>query len=303
VEIRQLRYFLAVAETRHFGRAAERLHMAQSPLSQAIRSLEADLGVRLFDRNTRRVDLTPAGEALQDEAARIIASVDAARAQVEQVAAGRLGVLRCGVTGLAVHSQVPPLVRRVAEHLPGLALEFQADLLTPDQETALLEHRIDLGILRPPLRSPELATTLLTREFLVLVVPDGHPATAAVDADGAVALAEVRDDDVVEYAAAGSVVNGAAHRACLAAGFAPRTRHAAEQTSVVLALVAGGAGVALLPGSVTALGIAGVRYLPLRDPVQVDLALAWRRDDPSRALARLLALVAGVTDPRHPTST
>src|SRR5690242_18232606 len=152
VEIRQLRYFVAVAHARHFGQAAERLQMAQSPLSQAIRQLESQVGATLFDRTTRRVDLTPAGEALLRDAERILEAVEDAQARVRYMGEGSTGLLRIGSTGLAAHRQLPQLAWICARELPGLVLRFVPDLLTPAQELALVEHRIDLGVLRLPLR-------------------------------------------------------------------------------------------------------------------------------------------------------
>ncbi|MFC5137367.1 LysR family transcriptional regulator [Actinomycetospora rhizophila] len=294
METRQLRYFVAVAETRHFGRAAERLHIAQSPLSQAIRQLEAQLGAPLFERTTRRVDLTAAGEELLPEAVRILASLDAARDQVGRVAAGALGRLRVGATGLATYRHVPDLVRRLAAELPGLELAFTTELLTPALETALADHRIDLAVLRPPVSDPGLAHHVLARERLVLAVPADHRL-----AGGPVRLVDLADEDFVVYAAAGSVVGEAAARACRAAGFTPRSTHHADQTSIVLALVAAGVGVALLPSSVLAVAVEGVRYVELDDHASVttDVALAWRRDDPQPALARALAVLCR-PDPR-----
>lgn len=299
METRQLRYFVAVAETRHFGRAAERLHIAQSPLSQAIRQLEAQLGAPLFDRTTRRVDLTAAGEELLREAVRILASLDAARDQVGRVAAGALGRLRVGATGLATYRHVPVLVRRLAADLPGLELTFTTELLTPALETALTDHRIDLAVLRAPVGDPALAHHVLARERLVLAVPADHrlapPIEHAAPTGHAptVPLADLADEDFVVYAPPGSVVGEAAGRACRAAGFTPRRTHDADQTSIVLALVAAGVGVALLPSSVLAVAVEGVRYLELDedDPVTTDVALAWRRDDPQPALARALAVL------------
>ena len=305
METRQLRYFVAVAETRHFGRAAEALRIAQSPLSQAIRQLESQLGAPLFERTTRRVDLTAAGEALLPEAVRILASLDAARDQVGRVAAGALGRLRVGATGLATYRHVPELVRRLTAELPGLALTFTTDMLTPGLETALAEHRIDLAVLRPPVSDPGLDHHLLAREHLVLAVPSGTArrarAPAAWGSEGRprsprpVPLADLADDDFVVYAPPGSVVGEAAARACRAAGFTPRRTHEADQTSIVLALVAAGVGVALLPSSVLAVAVEGVQYVELEDPdpVTTDVALAWRRDDPQPALARALAVLCG----------
>jgi Transcriptional regulator len=217
VEIRQLQYFVAVAQTRHFGRAAERLHMAQSPLSQAIRQLEAQLGATLFDRTTRRVELTPAGEALLRDAERILGSIEAAQTRVRLVGAGRTGLLRVGATGLAAYRQLPQLARIATRELPGLELRFEPDLLTPAQEQALQEDRIDLAVLRPPLRRAGLASRLVARERLVVAVPQSH----RLAGDEPVRLAELRDEDFVGYGVPDSVVDGAVTQACLSAGFLP----------------------------------------------------------------------------------
>ena len=166
MEIRQLRYFVTVAETRHFGRAAERLHMAQSPLSQAIRQLESQVGATLFTRTTRRVELTPAGEAFLRDARRILDSVEAAQTRVRLIEAGNTGLLRVGATGLAAFHHLPQLARIAARETPGLVLRFSPDLLTPAQELALVENRIDLAVLRPPLRRTGLSSRLITRERL-----------------------------------------------------------------------------------------------------------------------------------------
>jgi DNA-binding transcriptional LysR family regulator len=295
VEIRQLQYFVAVAQTRHFGRAAERLHMAQSPLSQAIRQLEAQLGATLFDRTTRRVELTPAGEALLRDAERILGSIEAAQTRVRLVGAGRTGLLRVGATGLAAYRQLPQLARIATRELPGLELRFEPDLLTPAQEQALQEDRIDLAVLRPPLRRAGLASRLVARERLVVAVPQSH----RLAGDEPVRLAELRDEDFVVYGVPDSVVDGAVTQACLSAGFLPRRVHAAAQTSILLTLVAAGLGVAVLPEAALALRVQGVQLIPVADEVSIDLAIAWRREDPSPALARLLrALEAnGFTTP------
>jgi DNA-binding transcriptional LysR family regulator len=284
MEIRQLRYFVTVAQTRHFGRAAERLHMAQSPLSQAIRQLESQVGATLFTRTTRRVELTPAGEAFLQDARRILDSVESAQTRVRLIEAGNTGLLRVGATGLAAFRQLPQLARIAARETPGLMLRFQPDLLTPAQELALAENRIDLAVLRPPLRRTGLSSRLITRERLVLAVPGSH----RLAGDEPVGLAELRDEDFVGYDAPDSVVATTVTQACLAAGFLPRRTHEVSETSIILTLVAAGLGVALLPESVLTLRVDGVRYVPVADDVAVDLALAWRRGDPWPALTRLV---------------
>jgi DNA-binding transcriptional LysR family regulator len=287
VEIRQLRYFVAVAHARHFGQAAERLQMAQSPLSQAIRQLESQVGATLFDRTTRRVDLTPAGEALLRDAERILEAVEDAQARVRFMGEGSTGLLRIGSTGLAAHRQLPQLARICARELPGLVLRFVPDLLTPAQELALVEHRIDLGVLRLPLRRAGLVSRLIERERFVLAVPQDHRLVG----EDSVALAGLREEDFVVLASPGSVVAAAVDQACLTAGFLPRRAHQATETSIILTLVAAGLGVAVLPESVLALRVDGVRYVPVADDAYVELALAWRAEDTSPALARLVEVL------------
>lgn len=284
MEIRHLRYFVTVAQTRHFGQAAEQLHMAQSPLSQAIRQLESQVGATLFTRTTRRVELTPAGEAFLGDARRLLAAMADAQEHVQLVAAGSTGLVRVGATGLAALRHLPRLARIAARELPGLVLRFQPDLLTPAQEVALEQERIDLAVLRPPLRHTGLSSRLVARERFVLAVGPG----SRLVGDEPVVLSDLHAEDFVVYADPDSVVNAAATQACLAAGFLPRRAHEAGQTSIMLTLVAAGLGVALLPESVRGLHVDGVRYLAVADDVHVDVALAWRSHDPSPALARLL---------------
>ena len=288
MELRHLRYFAAVAETRHFGRAAERLHLAQPALSQSVRQLEAELGAPLFARTTRQVQLTPAGEFLQREAARVLAAVEDSARGVRRIAEGRQGLVRIAFTGTAAYTQLPRIARLVKRELPGVALEIHADLLTPAQLDGLLDGgRLDLGVLRPP------------------VGRDGSPLrTIAVRAPGAGAArrppAGRRAGDLrwptcvarpfVIYADGPLGRERGRARSCREAGFAPRREHEAPGTAVLLALVAAGLGVALVPESVR-------RPAPGRawcsatspDAATTDLALAWRADDDSPLVARVLA--------------
>jgi DNA-binding transcriptional LysR family regulator len=288
MDLRQLRYFVAVAETRHYGRAAERLHMAQSPLSQAIRQLEEQVGATLFDRTTRRVDLTAAGHTLLDDAYRILGSVEDAQRRVERVAAGSDGVLTVGTTDLAAYRLLPRLARVASQRLPTLTLRFRPGLLTAAQEDALDERRIDLGVLRPPVVHPDLTTRTVARESLVAVLPAGHRLAGST----AITLDDLREDDFVVYGAPGSVVDSVGIQACLNAGFLPRRKVESRDTPVLLTHVAAGDGVALLPESVRALSMPGVVYRDLVEELHTDLALAWRTGDNSPALKRLLDVLA-----------
>nr|WP_228046672.1 LysR family transcriptional regulator [Saccharopolyspora sp. HNM0983] len=284
--MRHLRYFAAVAETRHFGRAAKRLNMAQPPLSQAIRQLEADVQAELLARTTRHVALTPAGQVFYEDATRILKAVDDAARRVKLLADGRNGVLRLGLTGLASYRSLPRLAGIVQRELPGIALEIHTDMLTSAQETALAQEGLDAGLLRPPVRDPGIEHRVVAREPLVLVVNDGHPLAECAEVD----LARLRTEPFVMYAAElRSVVNDAIVRSCAAAGFHPHCAHEVGEASTQVALVAAGLGVALAPCSVRALPLEGVRFVGVRGAESVDLALAWRADSTSAVLHNLLA--------------
>lgn len=285
MELRHLRYFAAVAETRHFGRAAKRLNMAQPPLSQAIRQLEADVQAELLARTTRQVALTAAGQVFYDDAIRILKAVDDAAQRVKLLADGKNGVLRIGLTGLASYRSLPRLAGIVRRELPGIALEIRTDMLTSAQETALLQEDLDVGLLRPPVRDPGVDYRVVAREPLVLVVGAEHPLAECAEVE----LARLRAEEFVMYGAAlRSVVNDAIVRSCAVAGFHPRCAHEVGEASTQVALVAAGLGVALAPCSVRALPLEGVRFVPVRGAESVDMALAWRADNSSAALHNLL---------------
>ncbi|MBO0843673.1 MAG: LysR family transcriptional regulator, partial [Nocardioides sp.] len=175
MDLRQMRYFVTVAEELHFGRAAERLHMAQPPLSQAIRALEADVGAELLRRTTRKVELTPAGVAYLARVREILGEVDDAAHQARRVAAGAEGHLAVGCVGSATYSTLPALSRRLAQELPGVDFSFRGEMLAPDLVEALRTGEIDVALLRPPLTDASLVATPLRKDRLVVALPSAHP--------------------------------------------------------------------------------------------------------------------------------
>lgn len=310
MDLRQLRYFDAVAETCHFGQAAERLHLAQPALSQAVRRLEAELGVLLLQRTTRQVSLTPAGEYFHQEVRRVLADLDASVVGVRSIAEGSRGLLRVGFTGTSAFTQLARLSRLVKSALPGVVLEIQADLLTPAQVERLLDGRLDLGVLRGPVAESGIQTRTLTREPLVLALPADHRLVP----EPALEVSDVSADDFVAYADARSVVNEAMLSSCRQAGFSPTIAHRAPGTAGLLALVGAGLGVALVPQSVRSMRLDGVVYRDVTDAATIDLSLAWRTDDASALVSTALDVlerhgfydgdrpVAVPTTPSDPTS-
>ncbi|MFD9741844.1 LysR substrate-binding domain-containing protein [Umezawaea sp. NPDC059074] len=285
MELRHLRYFVAVAEECHFGRAADRLHIAQPPLSQQIRQLEAELGVRLLTRTTRKVELTPAGERYLERARAVLATVDAAGEEAARIAAGEIGRLAIGFTGSATYELLPTLVRVLRDDFPGLDLDLKCEMLTREQVSALLDHTLDLGFLRPPVHALGLDVRVLRREPLIAVLPERHPLSTL----DTVRLADLRDEPFICYPSHHrSVVHDAVLDACQRAGFDPAVVQEVAETSTLVSFVAAGMGVALVPASVSHLRITGAVFRPLTGTdAEVSLAVATRVDDPSPQVARV----------------
>ncbi|WP_439030121.1 LysR family transcriptional regulator [Gordonia terrae] len=296
MELRHLRYFRAVAEELHFGRAARRLHMAQPPLSQQIRALEDELGVALLVRSTRRVELTPAGEDYLRRAVSILDSVDAAGRQAQRIADGRSGTLAIGCVGSATYSLLPKLVRALSEELPDVDVSVRGEMLAPAQIAALAAGDIDLALLRMPVDTTGLHVEAIRSDRLIVALPEDHP-LAGGPPDDPVDLALLHGDDFIVHAGGGrSVMHGALAAAAGRAGFVPRIRHEVEETSTLVTLVAAGAGVALVPEPTSALWVAGVVYRPLSVADRVDLVAAFPTTRRTPLVEQVLAVLRRVGD-------
>jgi DNA-binding transcriptional LysR family regulator len=289
MELRHLRYFVAVAEERHFGRAAARLHIAQPPLSQQIRRFEAELGEPLLYRTTRSVELAPAGEVLLDRAREILAAVDAAIDDARRAARGEYGRLAVGFTGSSTYELLPALAAALRRELPGVVLDLRGELLTPAQVARLVDGTLDLGLLRPPVRERDLSLEVLRSEPLVAVLPESHP---LADSE-AVALERLEHEPFVTYPSHfRSVLHDAVEDACAAHGFKPLAAHEVAETATLVSFVAAGLGVSLVPASVRNMTVHGAVYRPLADDAtRVELAVAWRRADDRPVLARALDVI------------
>jgi DNA-binding transcriptional LysR family regulator len=296
LDLRQLRYFVTVAEELHFGRAAARLHMTQPPLSQTIQALEELLKAPLFLRNRRSVELTQAGQALLPEARRMLAHAADMPELVRAAAAGESGRLSLAFVSSADYSVLPPFLRSYRAAYPQVHIVLQeatSDLQIDD----LLHNRIDAGLLIPPLPDKaraELDYLKVLDEPLILAAPAG---LAALQGGEPVWLKDLPPLPLIIFP---RPIAPSLHDAILgcfrAAGITPEIGQQAIQMQTIVSLVSAGMGLALVPQSVSNLMRPGVEYRALRDPSpQVETGLAWRRDNRSPVLLGFLDLLRKTT--------
>jgi LysR family transcriptional regulator, benzoate and cis,cis-muconate-responsive activator of ben and cat genes len=278
MELRHLRAFVTVADELHFGRAAARLGISQPPLSRQIQQLERRLGVALFLRRGRRVELTAAGRLLLGEARRTLEQAD----RIDRIAAlaghGEAGHLRVGVVGSALYGGVPSHLAAFGKLAPDVLLSVEAGV-TPDLLDALMENRLDVAFVRPPITASLLAHSKVDEEPLVVAVSATHPLADRP----AVELGDFADQPFVLFPRAlGAGYWDLISGACRDAGFIPDIAHEASEIHTIIGLVAAGLGVSLPPKSVKNLRLPGVRYVPLDNPPILELHLAWvsHREDP-----------------------
>jgi DNA-binding transcriptional LysR family regulator len=292
IELRQLRYFVTVAEEMHFGRAAARLHMTQPPLSQTIQSLEAVLGTPLFFRTKRSVALTPAGSALLPEARRLLLQAANLPDLAKRAAAGESGRLSLAFVSTADYSVLPPLLREFRTHYPQVQIELR-EATTDVQLEDLAQGRIDAGLLIPPMPDKlkvELDYAPMFSEPLILAAPHN---LKALRGKKAVALNTLNDMPLIVFPRR---IAPAFHDAILAcfhdAGLTPHIGQEAIQMQTIVGLVSAGMGIALVPQSVSNLNRPGVEYKPLSDRTpMIETGLAWRRDNTSPVLHAFLKLL------------
>jgi DNA-binding transcriptional LysR family regulator len=286
MELRQLRYFVAVAEELHFRRAAARLHISQPPLSQQIAALEDELGVRLLERTRRRVEMTPAGEAFLRDARATLAELDVAVSTARAIDAGQEGVLRVGFVGSALLSIVPSTVQRFRRTRPGIEIELR-ERSTVEQLRAVSTGLVDVGLVRPPIETDEsLHTEVVMRERTVAAIPEGHP------------LARLRRVPLRRLATQPLVLfprrQAPGYHDLLigrlaATGSTPQIAQYAPEMMTIIGLVAAGIGVSPVPASVAHLAIDGVTYRPLSGAPDTELVAVTRAAEQSPVVRAFLA--------------
>jgi DNA-binding transcriptional LysR family regulator len=289
-ELSQLRCFVAAAEELHFGRAAQRLNMTQSPLSRQIQLLERILDVTLLERTSRQVSLTPAGRVFLIEARRIVRLSESAALSARRVAKGDAGRVAIGFTAVSGYNLVPQIVAQARASLPNIDLELR-EMVTTDQVDALLTGLIDIGFVRPPLDRHEFDTACVQVEPLVVALPAGDPRQAK-------AVLELSDFDglpLIMYARQGA---GYFHQMLVglfdAAGVSPQYVQHVTQIHSMLGLVHAGLAAAIVPESASGLHMIDVQFrrLATKPEKPVELHMAWRRDNANPALEPMRRLCA-----------
>ncbi len=295
MELRHLRYFLAVAETRNFGRAAARLNIAQPPLSVQIRDLENELGTPLFQRGTRGVTLSDAGVAFLPHAEAVLAAARQAVSVARDAAAGRDGRLVIGFIPTLAYTLMPHLLPAYRQAHPRVAISLREVPIT-DKEDALLSGRIDVGLFRPPARHPELQTALIGEERMILALPAAHPLARR----RLIPPAAIAGETLVMYAVSlgDRGLYGTVATWLRAQGLQPESAEIAGTILTALGMVLSGAGIAIVPESSACVRMAGLVFRSFTEPqARVPLAVCWRQGDQNGLLASFIQHVQTAAHP------
>ncbi len=289
MELRHLRYFAAVAEERHFGRAADALGIAQPPLSKQLQDLEAELGYSLFDRSRRPIELTAAGRTLLEHTRGLFEALEVAVRETRRAGEGHSGRLAIGYPASLAYSGLTQLLRAFRERSPDVAIEVR-ELPPADQVEALKRGDLDVGFVRSPMVEPQLASENIRTEKLVLALPADHRLAIRER----IALSAVAREPFVFFPRArGPGFFDLLISVCRDSGFTPHIVQEAPQIDV-LALVAAGFGLSILPESVRELRRADIVLRPIIGSPTTELRLVWRSGDPAPAVARFIETVRRV---------
>lgn len=296
MDMRHLRCLVAVAEELHFGRAAERLHLTQPPVSLAIKELEEELGVLLFERTSRRIALTRAGEDALRDARVVLAAADTLRKRAQEAAKGLVGSLSIGFISLPAYSFLPATLNTFTETYPRVQLGLHEGVtaeITRDVESG----KLDVGLVFPtPDQPTSLSSRVVLAEPLMLAMPASHPMASQTRID----LSKLSQERFLGFERQyGPLMFDAIVATCMRHGFSPKLFHA-RQMHTIVSLVSGGIGVAMVPASVRAMHREGVVYKPIKgEKTIIETIAIWRSADESPSVRALLANFPGVGGWKH----
>lgn len=292
MELHALRTFVAVAEAASFTRAAEVLHLTQPVVSQHVKRLERDLGAQVLDRSTRRVQLTPAGARLLPHARTILAEVARAENETKMVGAGVAGRVAIGFVGTATYDLLPGVTRSVRKSLPNIELEVFGEELNPSLIDGLRSRRLDIAVMRQAAPDASVFMRPLRSEALIAALPADHPAAHRAK----IPLTALSEDTFVTHPSGHrSVMYEAVVQACRGVGFLPKEVIEVRETATLVAYVAAGIGVSLVPEPVRSLSLEGVAFRALDDiQAHIDLVIATRAGLAPTTVVHVVEAVAAV---------
>ena len=297
MKLHAFHYFVAVAEDRHFGRAAARLHITQPALSRQIHRLEAELGVKLLRRTKRTVELTEAGAAFLDEIRKALQQVEAAIHVAQRVSRGEVGSLRIGFTPSSMHTVLPEILRCFRDRYPDVTLSM-TEICTFDQVNGLRAETIDVGFLHPPIDDSCLNLYSLQGERLLIVLPHTH----ALAKQTHLPLRSLAAESFILHPRhEGPVLYDQFLALCRKAGFEPHIAYEDTKHQTRIGMVVAGMGITFVPESVQRSGLTGVTYCALIDEsLELQLAVAWRSQQASPVVQGFLKVVEQITHPNAP---
>jgi DNA-binding transcriptional LysR family regulator len=295
ITLNQLRYFSVLADTKHFGRAAERLNMSQPPLSRQIQLLEDEVGAELFERTRRGVVLTSAGEQYLSDAKVILRLIGQAERNATAAGRGEIGELAIGFTMCAAYSTMPTLMKLYASAFPDVSLRIR-ELMPNALEPQIKDGEIDLGITFPGIEAPDAQTQPLFREPLEVALPYNHPLAQAEPINVA-DLANERFLIVPRSQAA--ALHDSIVRRCQAAGFTPIIGLEVYLQQTIVNFVAEDMGIAFVPSSMKRTQVKGVVFKPIPNPPTVDLLLVWSRTNKNPCISGFLAIASALGSPSN----
>lgn len=292
MELRHLRYFIAVAEELHFSKAAERLHIAQPPLSQQIQQLEAELSVELFQRKTKRqVQLTEAGQVFLQEAYQLLAQLERAIELTQRTGRGERGQLRIGFTSLVTYDVLPAILRRFREQFPEVELVLQ-ELTTSHQEKALRDRFIHVGFAHPPLEDSTLSQECIHKASLIVALPEIHPLAK----QESISVRSLANESFIMFPRhLGPGLYDQILNLCQIGNFSPKVSQEAIQMQTIIGLVSAGIGIAIVASSLQNLQRSGVVYRPIEErTLAIETALIWQPDNITPVLHKFFQAIANV---------
>ncbi|WP_348699396.1 LysR family transcriptional regulator [Duganella fentianensis] len=293
IDLKQLKYFLAVAEEKSFSRAAERLHISQPPLSQQIMKLESELGVKLFARTTRTFELTVAGKALMQEATDLLAKMRMTVDTIRQIDRGEVGRLRVGIVGSAMWGPIPSLLEEFQTKYPRVTWTIH-ELGPTLQYEALRAKQVDVGFWREPrldeedLKRDNLRQELCFREDVCVALNEHHPLAK----EEAIELSDIAEEPMLTLALDKSSFPRYLIQCCVKAGFQPTIFQEATEPQTLLAMVGAGLGVALMPETTSRIGWPGVVFVPIRsNPPSANLYITYTTLDDAPVVRAFLNIL------------